>query len=146
MYQDLVNGPGPDLVGGPGPDLVGARIVPHGPQRSRRLICGATPTSVANSATADISIQPQDLFRTDRIIVPSDIAFSFIFTDIKVGQRSQLVAAASLPCGAFTEVAVDCYVTFDTAAVGNLIVLSVQNLDTVNTITFRAMLLGRAAV
>lgn len=117
------------------------------PNRKRRLMSGVTPTSVAAAATADISTQPQDLFRIERVIVPSDIAFSFIFTDIKVGQRSQFVAAASIPCGAFTETSVDSYVSFDTANVGNLVVLSVQNVSSpAATLTFRAMLLGTAAI
>jgi len=120
---------------------IGARRIPA--TRKRRLVSGVPSTSVNAASVADITTQPQELFMIERITVPSDIAFFFIFTDIKVGQRSQLVSAGQLPCGAFTEVAVDSYVHFDTASVGNLVTLSVQNIDA-STRTFRAMLLGKS--
>jgi hypothetical protein len=123
----------------------GGEIVRQSPTMRRRLVSGVPSTLVTSGSVADITIQPQEMFRIERIIVPSDIAFSFIFTDIKVGQASQLVAAGQLPCGAFTEVAVDSYVSFATANVGNVVILSVQNIDSSDQ-TFRAMLLGTAAV
>jgi hypothetical protein len=150
MFRQLVSGDHQQLVGGDqlvgAEELVGAtRVVRQQAKMRRRLVSGVPSTVVTSGSVADITIQPQELFRIERIIVPSDIAFSFIFTDIKVGQASQLVAAGQLPCGAFTEVAVDSYVSFATANVGNVVILSVQNIDSVDA-TFRAMLLGTAAV
>lgn len=125
----------------------GTRVVRTQPNQRRRLITGVPPLVLASATQGDSQTQPQDLFRVERVTVPSNIAFDFVFIDIKIGQKSQLVASGQLPCGAFTEVAVDNYVQFDTASVGNLITLSVLNVTSpAATQTFRAVLVGTAAV
>lgn len=113
--------------------------------KRRRLIMGIAPTSVTTLAVADIETKPQQLMRIERVVVPSDIAFFFGIEDVKVGNRSQLVASGQLPAATFTEVARDCYVHWDTAVVGNIVTISVINNDTV-THVFRGTLLGTAAI
>lgn len=125
----------------------GTRVVKTQPNQRRRLITGVPPLVLLSATQGDSQTQPQDLFRVERVTVPSNIAFDFVFIDIKIGQKSQLVASGQLPCGAFTEVAVDNYVQFDTASIGNLITLSVLNVTSpAATQTFRAVLVGTAAV
>lgn len=167
MLQQIVSGAeivGYDLVGEEyvgdddliGDEIVGARprkrapggvrVVQTRPNQKRRLITGVPPLTLASATQGDSQTQPQELFRTERVTIPSNIAFDFVFIDVKIGQKSQLVASGQLPCGAFTEVAVDNYVEFDTASVGNLITLSVLNVTSpAATQTFRAVLVGTAA-
>lgn len=121
-------------------------VVSNTPDKARRLILGVPPTVVAFGAEATITSAPQQLFRTERVIIPSNIAFSFSILDVKVGNRSQFVAAGEVPAAAFTEVAIDAYVHWDTANVGNLITILISNTDTVGSKTFRGVLFGTAAI
>lgn len=120
-------------------------VVARTRDKRRRLIMGPDPTVVSAGTAATIQLQPQQLFRTERLIIPSDIAPFFRIDDIRVGNRSQLVTTGSLPGSAFSEVAIDAYVEFDSADIGNLISLTVFNTDDEDQ-TFLAMLLGTAAI
>lgn len=136
-----------DILGASHPLLRAVRksVVSNTPDKARRLIQGIAPVSVAAAALADVTCAPQQLFRTERVIIPSSIAFFFAIEDVKVGNRSQFVASGQVPGAAFTEVAIDAYVHWDTANVGNIITVSVQNIDTA-THVFRAVLFGTAAI
>lgn len=112
--------------------------------RRRRLIVPIPVTTVAAGGTAEVTIQPQRLFKCKRFIIPSGIAGDFRFTDIKVGQQSQLAASGDVPAGAFTEVTVDGYVDFDSSDIGNLIVFEVSNTDAANAHDLEGVLLGTA--
>ena len=123
----------------------GAAAVVNRPLDSRRRFpLGFTPTSVAAGATATIPAAPQNLFRSERLVIPSDIAFDFGVADIKVGNQSQLAQSVEVPAALFSEVAIDTQVTFDTAEVGNQISVQVRN-KTVGAITFTAAILGTVA-
>ncbi|MEJ2325394.1 MAG: hypothetical protein P8Y27_05050 [Chromatiaceae bacterium] len=112
----------------------------------RRLMLPTDPLVLAASASDTLEIKPQRLFRTELIIVPSDIASNFIITDIKIGQASQLVGAGSIPAMAFSEASVNAFLHLDSANVGNTMTMDVTNLDAANPQTFRALLLGTATV
>jgi len=115
--------------------------------RARRMAIGFGPTALAaSSATTDVSTLPQVVFRPERLFIPSDIAFDIIVVDVKIGNRSQLVAAGALPGAIFSEVSVDVFTHWDTAEVGNQIVLSVANINTALARTFRAAMIGAAAI
>lgn len=115
--------------------------------RARRLAIGFGPTALAaSSASTDVSTLPQVVFRPERLFIPSDIAFDIVVNDVKIGNRSQLVAAGALPGAIFSEVSVDVFTHWDTAEVGNQIVLSVANINTVLARTFRASMIGAAAI
>lgn len=119
-------------------------VMRRSPNRSRRYPLGFVPTAVAAGAAASIPAGPQNLFRAERLVIPSDIAFDFGVTDIKVGNQSQLVQNVQVPAAVFSEVAIDTEVTFDTAEVGNQISIDVVNNNVLN-LTFRAAMLGSIA-
>ena len=121
-------------------------LVQRRTQRRRRQMLGMVSAgAVAVGASALIQAQPQRDFRVERITIPSSIASSFLLDDAKVGQNSQFIAAGSLPGETFTEVAIDNYVHFDTANLGNLIFLAVTNVG-IAPVVFRATLLGTSLV
>lgn len=153
---------GDEFEGDGSTEIIGARRVGPGPNakrimmknavmvknqgldKRRRFPLGFVATSVAASGSATILSAPQNLFRTERFVIPSDIAFSFSLSDIKVGNESQLVSGAEVPAAVFTEVAIDTDVSFKTAEVGNQVSASVVNLNAGSAVTFRAALIGTA--
>jgi len=113
--------------------------------RARRMAIGFGPTVIATTVTADVTTRPQVVFRPERLFIPSSIAFDFRVVDVRIGQRSQLVAAGALPGAIFSEVSVDVFTHWDTAEVGNEVVLTVTNTAAANR-TFEAAMLGGAAL
>ncbi len=151
--DDLVE----ELVGA-GYDIVGAhvkaaqirgqgaqRVVRKVEERRRILLCPFGPNVLAAGASANIQVQPQDLFRPERLVIPSDLAFFFALTDFKIGQKSVFTAAGQLPCATFTEPAQGVRLLPDTSNVGNVVTLAVTNIDAASR-TFRAAIIGTAAV
>lgn len=112
--------------------------------RKRRYPLGFTVTSVGAGASATIAALPQALFRSERLVIPSDIAFDLGVTDVKVGNTSQFAQNAEVPGAIFSEVAIDTRVGFDTAEVGNQISVAVRN-KTLAAVEFTAALLGTIA-
>lgn len=109
----------------------------------RLLFSGAGSTAIATLATTNVTLRPQDLWRIQRISVPSNIAFDLVFNDVKVGQKSQFVDSGELPCASFSEVAVGNPILLDTANVGNTVILETTNIAGA-TRTFRAGVFGTA--
>lgn len=132
-------------VGRPRSKRAGMKVVAKPLKSARRLAIGFGPTAFAASATADTTSNPQVVFRPERLFIPSDVAFDFVITDVRIGNRSQLVAAGALPGAMFSEVSVDVFTHWDTAEVGNQIVLSATNLIAAAR-TLRASMLGAAAL
>jgi len=114
------------------------------PTSDRRYPLGFVPTSVGAGATLNIPGAPQNLFRPERLVVPSDIAFDFGVTDIKVGNTSQFVQNVEVPAALFSEVAINTAIQFDTAMVGNQISISVRN-KSAGAIEFTAGAIGTIA-
>lgn len=102
-------------------------VVNRGLDRRRRYPLGFVPTTVAAATSASIPSAPQNLFRPERLVIPSDIAFDTGVRDIKVGNQSQLVQSVEVPAALFSEVAINTGVTFDTAEVGNQVSVDVRN-------------------
>lgn len=119
-------------------------IVKNPLERRRRYPLGFVPTSVATTVTSSIPAAPQNLFRPERLVIPSDIAFDFGVPDVKVGNTSQFVQNVEVPGAIFSEVAIDTGVHFDTAEVGNQISCQVRNKSAV-TVEFSAAVLGTIA-
>lgn len=107
----------------------------------RRFPLGFQPTTVSAGATSNIPAAPQDMFRPERLVIPSDIAFDFGVQDVKVGNTSQLVSGGEVPAALFTEVSIDTHVHFKTAEIGNQISVSVRN-KTSGDIEFSAGIIG----
>ncbi len=109
--------------------------------KRRRFPLGFVPTTVAAATVSIIPAAPQDLFRPERLVIPSDIAFDFGVQDVKVGNTSQLVSGGEVPGSIFTEVAIDTHVHFKTAEIGNQISISARN-KTAAAIEFSAGVIG----
>lgn len=122
----------------------GGAVVKRALDRRRRYPLGFTVTSVAASSSATIAALPQALFRSERLVIPSDIAFDLGVTDVKVGNTSQFAQNAEVPAAIFSEVAIDTRVGFDTAEVGNQISVAVRN-KTLAAVEFTAALIGTIA-
>ena len=97
------------------------------PRSSREYALGLGSTSVAGSSSANINVQPQVIFRPERLVVPSNIAVDFLITDIKVGKNSQLVSTGALPAVMFTENAFGVRLKMDTAQISMFVTISVTN-------------------
>lgn len=123
----------------------GMAVVQNAPARRRRMPLGFVPTTVAASGTATIPAAPQNIFRAERLMVPSDIAFDLGVTDLKVGNQSQFAQSGEVPAVLFSEVAINTGVEFDTAEVGNQVSCAVRNKDTVNDVVFTAAAVGTVA-
>lgn len=119
-------------------------VVKTGLDRRRRYPLGFVPTTVPALTSALIPSAPQNLFRPERLVIPSDIAFDIGVVDIKVGNQSQLVQSVEVPGALFSEVAIDTNVTFDTAEVGNQVSVQARN-KTAADIEFTAGLIGTIA-
>lgn len=119
-------------------------VVKTGLDKRRRYPLGFLPTTVAGGATSNIPSAPQNLYRAERLVIPSDIGFDFGIVDIKVGNQSQFVQNVEVPAALFSEVAIDTAVYFDTAEVGNQISLSARN-KTAAPIEFTASFVGTVA-
>ena len=101
------------------------RSVP--PRNAREYALGLGSTSVAGNSSANINVQPQVIFRPERLVVPSNLAMDFLITDIKVGKNSQLVSTGALPAVMFTENAFGVRLKMDTAQISMFVTVSVTN-------------------
>lgn len=156
-YEDEISGDQYDMVGGPSRDIVGAGPggVPPGRQKMmrgpenflwRRQALGLTSAApIAAGDTGQIIAKPQRDFKVKRLLVSSDVAFFFDIADQKVGQNSQNVGTGVIPASAFTEDAVSVFQDWDTANVGNEIILFVENIDVADHV-FRGAAIGLVAV
>lgn len=97
------------------------------PRSAREYALGLGSTSVAGASSANINVQPQVIFRPERLVVPSNLAVDFLITDIKVGKNSQLVSTGALPAVMFTEVAFGVRLKMDTAQISMFVTVSVTN-------------------
>lgn len=135
-----------EIVGARGGAIARRKMVVNRPAtRMRRFTIGIARTSVLTTATATVTVTPQETFRPERLIIPSNVAQDFGITAILVGQRSQLVSSGEIPALIFSEVSVDSYVSWDTAVVGNTIAISVVN-NSAGTSVFQGAIHGTAAV
>jgi len=121
-----------------------AAVVRSGLNKRRRYPLGFIPTSIATGITTSVPASPQNLYRAERLVIPSDIAFDLGITDIKVGNQSQFVQNVEVPAAIFSEVAIDTAVHFDTAEVGNQVSVAARN-KSATTVQFTAALIGTAA-
>lgn len=119
-------------------------VINRGLDRRRRYPLGFIPTPIPAGTSLAIPSAPQNLFRPERLVIPSDIAFDLGIRDIKVGNQSQLVQSAEVPAALFSEVAINTGVTFDTAEVGNQVSVDMRNKSAAD-LEFSAGLVGTIA-
>lgn len=122
----------------------GGAVVNRGLDRRRRYPLGFVPTAVAAATSVQVPSAPQNLYRPERLVIPSDIAFDAGVADIKVGNQSQLVQSVEVPAALFSEVAINTGVTFDTAEVGNQVSVTIRN-KSASAFEFTAGLVGTIA-
>lgn len=120
-------------------------VIKNDLKNRRRYPLGFVPTEVDSGDAATIPAAPQNLFRPERLVIPSDICFDFGVQDIKVGNQSQFAQSVEVPAAVFSEVSIDTNVTFDTAEVGNQISILVRNKGTTDNLEFTAAAIGTIA-
>jgi hypothetical protein len=113
------------------------------PRSSREYALGLGLTTVAGNSSANINVQPQVVFRPERLVVPSNVAVDFLITDIKVGKNSQLASTGALPALMFTESAFGVRLKMDTAQISMFVTISVTNTNA-NPKSFAGGLVGPA--
>ena len=116
------------------------------PVAERNLFLGFTQLAIAASAVVTITVQPQVPFKGYRLSVASQFAPFFAVIDVKVGKDSQLAAPGAVPATSFSEVSVGDNISMDTASVGQLITLQVQNIDAAAAHDFRATMFGKSII
>ena len=115
------------------------------PDKSRVFPLGFESSApVAAGASITIKSRPQVLFRGERLVLPSDIAGSFVIDDVKVGKDSQFVAEGPIPGRVLQENAVGVGFQLDTAQISQDISIAATNISGAPA-TFRAALIGTAA-
>ena len=97
------------------------------PRSAREFVIGLGSTAVPGLASINVGVQPQVIFRPERIVIPSTIAADFLITDIKVGKNSQLVSPGAIPSVVFVENAFGVRLKMDTAQIAQFITISVTN-------------------
>lgn len=105
----------------------GALLRTLAPRSAREFIIGLGITAIPGNGSAQIGVQPQVIFRPERIVIPSNIAVDFMLTDIKVGKDSQLVSPGAIPAVVFVENAFGVRLKMDTAQIAQFITLLITN-------------------
>src|ERR1700690_4337944 len=105
----------------------GAMLRTLPPRSAREFVIGLGSTALPALSSANIAVQPQVIFRPERIVIPSNLAADFLITDIKVGKNSQLVSPGAIPAVVFVENAFGVRLKMDTAQIAQFITISVTN-------------------
>lgn len=119
----------------------GAAVTTRQNTKSRRYPCPLPATVVAGGASATITVNPQTLYRPERFVIAASLAPSFVVTDIKVGNVSQLPATGDVPGELFAQNGVDCAIQFDTVNPALNLLVVVTNI-TGGALTFRGAFIG----
>lgn len=98
-------------------------------------------TAVGAAVQVSITTQPQIPFKVERLVVPSDIAGSFVVDELVVGKNPQLAANVAVPARVFDERAVGVRLRGDTAQVSQNVTLRVTNISGA-AVRFRAAVIG----
>ena len=107
----------------------GAMLRTLAPRSAREFIIGLGITAVPASGSIQVGVQPQVIFRPERIVIPSNLGPYFMLTDIKVGKDSQLVSPGAIPAVVFAENAFGVRLKMDTAQIAQFITLLVTNIS-----------------
>lgn len=120
----------------------GAAVLQKIPRREYQQTLPCTSLAVLTTATRDISLNPQRPFRPEKFRASSThTAPFFVISAYSIGQDNQFVGPGTIPVDLFSEVALYSQIEAYTANLGNLITLTVQNIDA-DTRDFRAAFFG----
>jgi hypothetical protein len=120
-----------------------AMVRSESPTESRQLVIGLQSLAVPAGATVTVVTRPQILFRPTRLVVPSAVAPAFTIDDIKVGNKSQFVAAGPVPAEAFSQTAFSTPLKIDTAQISMDLIVQATNISAAPA-DFRASFFGDA--
>ena len=121
------------------------RIEQRSPSRRRDWHAPFPATVINAGATSLLQMLPQEIFRTERLFIPSNIAQDMNITVMQVGQKNELLVSGEINGTVFSEVAIRSFLTLDTANIGNTITLGVRN-DGLAAVAPRPDFLGTVAV
>lgn len=119
----------------------GAGVIPHAPSKSNKTWSPVTATVVGAGLSANISANPQQLFRPERFVIPASLAPSFTIQDIKVGNVSQFPNAGDIPGESFAQNAFTDAMRLDTVNPAINLQVSTTNISG-GSLTFRAAFYG----
>lgn len=126
----------------PAPQHQPARHIVNEPlTKSRDFPIGFSAFNIAPGPPVEIEVKPQVLFKGKRLAVANSICKDFVIVDIKVGTAAQLAATGEMSAEAFSALAVDTKMEFDTAAPGTTITIRVRNISNAPS-NFLAVLYG----
>lgn len=124
----------------------GLVVSQRAPMRAREYPLGFDSGAILipNNTSASITNRPQVVFRTERLVVPSDIGGGFVVDDVIVGKNSQLASnTVGLPARIFDERSVGVRLAADTAQISQDITLKITNVSGAPA-RFRAAIIGPA--
>lgn len=119
----------------------GAGVTQHPLSKSNKTYSPVTATVVGAGLGANISANPQQLFRPERFVIPASLAPSFTIQDIKVGNVSQFPNAGDIPGEVFAQNSFDDGIRFDTVNPAINLQVSCTNI-TGGSLTFRGAFKG----
>jgi hypothetical protein len=100
-------------------------------------------TTFTLGLAGNVSARPQRVFQCDRFVIPSTVAPYFAMTDLVVGRDSMLVNSERVALEVFSQTGVGVSLTGYIARPGIDIILSLINLDAVNSRAFYGSIIGR---
>lgn len=116
------------------------------PTKARQFPLGFDSGAILIPAlgTASVINNPQVVFKTERLVVPSDIGGSFVIDDVIVGKNSQFASnAVGIPARTFDERGVGVGLAGDTAQISQNVIIKVTNTSGAPA-RFRATIIGPA--
>jgi hypothetical protein len=99
--------------------------------------------AIAAGATVLVNSPPQIPFRVERLVIPSDIAGSFVVEEFTVGKNPQFASNIPVPGRVFDERAVGVRLRGDTAQVAQNVSCRITNISGA-PVRFRAAVIGAA--
>lgn len=120
----------------------GKAVLQTTPRREYAQTLPCTSLEIEAGDSRDIELKPQRPFRPEKFRASSThTAPFFVISAYSIGQDNQFVGPGTIPVDLFSEVALYSQIEAYTANLGNLITLTVQNIDT-ETHDFRAAFFG----
>lgn len=116
------------------------------PTKARQFPLGFDSGAILIPAlgTASVINNPQVVFKSERLVVPSDIGGSFVIDDVIVGKNSQFASnAVGIPARTFDERGVGVGLAGDTAQISQNVIIKVTNTSGAPA-RFRATIIGPA--
>jgi hypothetical protein len=118
------------------------------PPVDRNMVIGFSPKmhgqKVPAGVSANITVNPQVIFKMKKLIIPDDVAKAFDILDIKVGKNSQFATANSVPAEIFAASKGGELVTTDTCHVSMDLTICVLNKSS-EPVSFTAAGVGEIA-